>query len=99
MKVIFSRESHRDLARIGDHIAKDSPRRALEFVRELRGQARKLQQTPFAFPLLPRFEHTAIRRRVYRDYLIFYQAEADHAHIVHILHGARDYEALLFPDE
>ena len=33
------------------------------------------------------------------NYLIFYLLEADTVHIVHILHGAQDYEALLFPDE
>ncbi len=36
------------LMRIGDCIAKDSPRRALEFVRKLRGQAQKLENMPLA---------------------------------------------------
>jgi len=95
VKVVFSDEARRDLARIGEHIAKDSPRRALEFVRKLRSQAQKLEHMPLAFPLLPRFEHAGIRRRVFRDYLIFYQADADRVHVVHILHGAQDHESLL----
>jgi toxin ParE1/3/4 len=98
VRVLFSDESRNDLVRIGDHIARDSPRRALEFVRKLRRQAEKLEHLPLAFPLLPRFEHAGIRRRVYRDYLIFYRVEADHVYIVHILHGAQDYESLLFPE-
>jgi addiction module RelE/StbE family toxin len=98
VKVVFSDEARRDLASIGDYIAKESPRRALEFVRKLRGEAQKLEHMPLAFPLLPRFEHAGIRRRVYHDYLIFYRVEADHVYIVHILHGAQDYESLLFPE-
>jgi toxin ParE1/3/4 len=97
VRVTFSDEARRDLLRIGDHVSETSPRRALEFVRRLRSQARKLENMPLAFPLLPRFEHAGIRRRVYRDYLIFYQVRADTVHIVHVLHGAQDYESLLFP--
>ncbi len=37
-----------------------------------------------------------IRRRSYGDYLIFYRIDDEQISIVHILHGARDYEALLF---
>jgi toxin ParE1/3/4 len=98
VKVVFSAEARGDLLRIGDLIAADSPRRALDFVRKLRTQAQKLELMPLAFPVLPRFEHTGIRRRVFRDYLIFYQVEADRVFIVHILHGAQDYETLLFPE-
>ena len=49
-------------------------------------------------PLVPRFERHGIRRRPYGDYLIFYRVEEDRVAIVHILHGARDYERLLFPE-
>jgi plasmid stabilization system protein ParE len=97
VKVVFSDEARGDLQRIADHIAKDSPRRALVFVRKLRDQAQKLAHMPLAFAVLPRFEHKGIRRRVYRDYLIFYRVEADQVYRVHILHGAQDYESLLFP--
>jgi toxin ParE1/3/4 len=51
---------------------------------------------PLAFPLVPRFEQHGIRRRSYRGYLIFYQLKGDRIAIVHILHGARDVETLLF---
>ena len=62
-------------------------------------RAMRLGDNPLAFPLVPRHEHGGIRRRVFGNYLIFYLVEADTVHIVHILHGAQDYEALLFPDE
>jgi plasmid stabilization system protein ParE len=34
---------------------------------------------------------------VHGNYLIFYRIDPDH--VVHVHHGARDYEAILFPDE
>ena len=99
MKVRFSDQALGDLRRIGDYIALDSPLRARDFVRELRERAMQLGGNPLAFPLVPRHEHSGIRRRVFRDYLIFYQVEADTVSIVHILHGAQDYETLLFSDQ
>ena len=53
---------------------------------------------PSAFPLVPRYEHRGIRLRVSGNYLIFYRVEVDRVVIVRILHGARDYEAVLFPE-
>jgi plasmid stabilization system protein ParE len=48
---------------------------------------------------VPRYEHTNLRRRPYGNYLIFYCVQVDYVEVLHILHGARDYEALLFFDE
>ena len=93
MKVVFSRKAEIGLAAIGDYIAKDNPRRAASFVRELREAARALVERPSAFALTPGFEAVGLRRRPYRDDLIFYVAETDRVVIVHIAHGARDYEA------
>jgi plasmid stabilization system protein ParE len=42
-------------------------------------------------------ESHGVRRRPVGDYLIFYRVAADRVEVVHVLHGARDYEALLFP--
>ena len=42
-----------------------------------------------------RYEHLGLRRLVFRGYLVFYKVEADHVFIIPILHGARDYEAVL----
>jgi toxin ParE1/3/4 len=52
-----------------------------------------------AIPLVPRYEHLGIRRRPFGNYLIFYRIGADAIEVVHILHGARDYEPLLFPEK
>lgn len=98
MKVVLTAEALYDLEQIGDYIAKDSPVRARTFVAELAAAARKIGEIPNGFPLVPRYESHGVRRRVHGAYLIFYRIEDDHVSILHVLHGARDYEALLFPE-
>ena len=95
MKVVFTEDAGRDLLDIGDYIAADSPLRALSFVREVRRKARDIGSQPRSFPVVPRYESKGIRRRRFRAYLIFYRVDPQAVVILHILHGARDYEVLL----
>lgn len=97
MIVDLTREAERDLERIGDHIARDNPVRAVTFLRELRDKCLGLAEMPERFPLVPRYEAVGVRRRVHGRYLIFYRVDADRVVVVHVLHGAQDYEAILFP--
>ncbi len=66
-------------------------------MRELRTKVLDIGNMARAFSLVPRYEHHGLRRRPFGAYLIFYRIKGDQAFIVQILHGARDYEALLFP--
>ena len=95
MNVRFSKEAENDLLGIGDYIAKESPLRALEFIRSLRVSAAQIAETPFAYPIVSRFSHLGIRRRVFRNYLILYRVDSDRVLIIRILHGARDIDAAL----
>jgi toxin ParE1/3/4 len=54
---------------------------------------------PGGFPLVLRCEPFGIRERPYGDYLIFYRILNYTVTILHVLHGARDYEPILFPNE
>jgi plasmid stabilization system protein ParE len=98
MIVRLTAEAERDLEAIGDYIAADSPAAALLFIRELREKCLGLADFPARFPLVPRYESSGVRRRVHGNYLIFYHVEADAVTVLHILNGAVDYEALLFPN-
>jgi plasmid stabilization system protein ParE len=40
-----------------------------------------------------------LRRKVYGNYLIFYDIGPDAVEILRILHGARDYAQIVFPGE
>ena len=72
--------------------------RAVTFVQELRKDCARFTALPKRHPLLPRYRSSGIRRRVYGRYLIFYRIQEDTVQIIHILHGAMDYEAILFPE-
>lgn len=95
MRVMLSDSAKVDLAGIADHIAQDNPRRAHSFVKELLDKAYGLADMPHAFPLVRNYEQFGIRRRAHGSYLIFYRVGGDAVTIIHILHGARDYERLL----
>jgi len=96
MRVVLSEPAEADLERIGDAIASDSPRRAVSFIAELREKCVSLAATPKAFPVIGRYQRVAIRRRVHGNYLIFYRAGRDEVIVLRILHGAMNYEELLF---
>ena len=99
MKVVITTDALNDLEQIGDYIARDNPTRARSFVAELLAQARGIADFPERFPLVARYGDHGIRRRMHGAYLIFYRVEETRVTVIHILHGARDYEALLFPDD
>ncbi|OWV87623.1 plasmid stabilization protein [Rhizobium sp. R635] len=92
----FSSEAENDLEQIADYIAEHNPLRALSFIRELRSKCVDLVDSPNGFALIPRYEHHGIRRRVHGNYLIFYRVETAKVVIIHILHSATDYGAILF---
>ena len=99
MIVLYADEAEADLERIGDFIALDNPPRAVTLVREITRRCEKLANMPRAFPLVPRYENSGIRRRPYGSYLIFYRVGEERVEVLHILHGAQDYEAILFDQD
>jgi plasmid stabilization system protein ParE len=95
MKVRLSSEARRDLIAIGAYIARNSPLRASTFVTELVKACAELSSTPLGYPIVRRYEAKGIRRRVYGNYQIFYRVIGEHVFVIRVLHGARDYDALL----
>ena len=95
MNVVLSAEAEADLEAIGDYIARDNPGRAATFVSALIAKCDALAEMPLAFPMVERYATSGIRRRPYRDYLIFYRVEEVRIVVLHILHGARDYDRIL----
>lgn len=95
MKVIFSPRSEEDLEEIADFIARDSPRRAIRFIAEIRATCEKLADAPLGYEVQPQLDPD-IRRVVYGRYLIFYSVKPDLIRVERILHGARDLKEDLF---
>ena len=98
MIVHFSAHAERDLERIGDWIARDNPARAITFIEEIQRACIDLTAFPERFPLAPRYERQGVRHRAMGNYLIFYRIDQGTVVILHVLHGARDYSDLLFPE-
>jgi toxin ParE1/3/4 len=98
MIVHLSAEAERDLEEIGDHIARDNPARALGFLEQLRSACLGLADFSERFPLVPSYENHGVRHRVVGKYLIFYRVEVEKVVVIHILHGAMDYAAILSPE-
>jgi plasmid stabilization system protein ParE len=98
MKVDITSAAEADLEAIADYIARDNPVRAFSFVRELYERCLDIAEMPEAWPIVPRYEHHGIRRRVHGRYLIFCRISEDRITILHVLNGAMDVEALLFPE-
>lgn len=98
MMVEFTTAAEADLEAIGDYIAQDNPVRALSFVRELSRSCMDLADMPQAWPIVPRYEHHGVRRRVHGRYLIFYRVAKDRIVVLHVLNGAMNVEAILFPN-
>lgn len=99
MKVLWTVAAQADLAELSDYIKADNPARAVSFVHEIIASGEGLADLPRAFPLVPRYEHRGIRRRGHGRYLIFYRINGEQIEVLHVLHGAQDYERLLFPGE
>jgi plasmid stabilization system protein ParE len=96
--VALTAEAEIDLETIAQYIARDGVTTALGVVHELREKCLALAEAPRGYPLVPRYEHHGIRWRPSGSYLIFYRVGTETIEVVHILHGARDYERLLFPE-
>ena len=99
MKVIFTEEARANMLGIGDYIARDNPLRALTFIDELEERCLNLAHHPHAYPVLARRPLSGIRRLVHGHYNVFYSVAGVEVHILHVMHGAMDYEKILFPED
>lgn len=95
MKVRLARDARNDLTQIALFIARDNPTRALSFVTELEAVAIRIADTPRGFPLVPRYEQHAIRRRSRRGYSILYADRSDALVVLRILGPAQDHDRIL----
>ena len=89
---VYTPQARNDLNDIGSYIAKDSQRRALSYIQELRAQCRKIAQAPKAYRPRPELGKD-VRSCAFGNYIIFFVEEGSVVRIVRVLHGAMDIEA------
>jgi plasmid stabilization system protein ParE len=99
MRVFFARAAEIELEEIGDHIALSNPDRAVSLVQELRDKCLGLADMPLGFPRLAQWPALDLGRRVHGNYVIFYRVSGENVEVLHVLHGAMDYERILFPED
>ncbi len=102
MKLAFADAAEAELERLGDRIAEQNPPRAVSFIREIRESCDAIALMPKAFGHVRGLEEYGIRRMSHGDYVILYfiGKEAtnmleDCVTVLHVVHGAQDYAALL----
>jgi toxin ParE1/3/4 len=99
MIVCLTPDAQADLAAIGDDIARERPRRAANFIAEMRSRCGELVDMRSAFPLVTRYGYCDVRHRAHRNCQIFYRVVSDpmeRVDVLHIVRGARGFESLLF---
>lgn len=94
MRLIISPQAERDIEKIGDYIAQNSPSRALRFVRELHNRCKTIAANPLGYRLRTELDDD-IRSCAHRSYVIFFSVDADRVLILRALHGARDVGQIL----
>ncbi|MCL2830683.1 MAG: type II toxin-antitoxin system RelE/ParE family toxin [Betaproteobacteria bacterium] len=97
MRLVFTLRAEEDLEAIGDYIAIENPKRAFDFIRELRKQCQRIAQNPLAYRLRSELAED-LRSCAYGHYVIFFEAGSKEIAIVRVLHGARDLPAALDDD-
>jgi toxin ParE1/3/4 len=99
MIVVISAAAEADLASIASWIGKDNPLRAIAFVQDLRHSFDEILEYPLAYRKTGHLGQFEVRRKIFGNYLIFFQIRKDELHITRVLNGARDYSELFDLDE
>jgi addiction module RelE/StbE family toxin len=94
VKVNLAPEARADLKAIAKWIDDDNPDRADSFVDELERACAAFGRRPYRFPAV-QVAGRDLRKRVYRDYLIFYRVLENQVEVVRSVHGKRDWVPLL----
>jgi toxin ParE1/3/4 len=88
MKVVWTRPALRDLAAIGDHIARDSRAAALRIVQQIRRQVRQLEQHPH-LGRPGRVHGTRELVVTHTPFVVPYRVRDESIEVLSVFHGAR----------
>jgi addiction module RelE/StbE family toxin len=88
-----------DLDSAAEYIARDSPRYAAAFVREIRAASRSLKEFAERGRIVPEFSDPAIRELFVHRYRLIYAVRTDRVVILGVIHGARDFTHLWRSEE
>jgi plasmid stabilization system protein ParE len=93
-RVAWTETAWRDLERIAEYIAEDSPGYAAALVRRVRDRARSLEGMANRGRVVPELEEPAVRELIVGSYRLIYEIDGADVSILALIHGARDLAAL-----
>ncbi|MFN8159760.1 MAG: type II toxin-antitoxin system RelE/ParE family toxin [Solirubrobacterales bacterium] len=93
-RLAWTETAWRDLERVGDYIAEDSPGYAAAFVRRVRDRARSLDELAERGRVVPELDDPAVRELVVGSYRLIYEIAEEAVYVLGLVHGARDLSAL-----
>ena len=93
-RVAWTETAWRDLERIADYIAEDSPGYAAALVRRVRDRARSLEEMAERGRVVPELEEPPVRELIVGSYRLIYEIDGADVNILGLIHGARDLAAL-----
>lgn len=93
-QVAWAETAWRDLERIADYIAEDSPGYAAAFVRRVRDHARSLEEMAERRRVVPELEDSAVRELIVGSYRLIYEIDGPDVNVLGLIHGARDLVSL-----
>lgn len=90
MKIVWTRESLRQLTEIEAFIAKDNAERAAKFVEEIIAHAESvLPGEPRIGRMVPEISHPDIRELLFKKYRIVYRVNKNNVEILTVFEGRR----------
>jgi toxin ParE1/3/4 len=84
----------RDLERVADYVAEDSPSYAAALVRRIRDRARSLEELADRGRVVPELDDPRVRELLIGNYRLIYEISGESIHVLGLIHGARDLGAL-----
>jgi toxin ParE1/3/4 len=94
VRVQFSAFVEGDLVAIADYIAEDNPRRAVEFIREIGDEIRRIGKNPLVYRLRPEIGEEA-RLAIVGRYVILFRIRGKVVRVERVVFGGRDLPLLL----
>ena len=90
-RVEITASAERDALAIRDHIARDKPSAARQWVRALRLQIRSLERLPSRGVVIPEADLLGVeyRQLLHGNYRTIYRVEGARVIVVRVVHGAR----------
>lgn len=98
-RVVATAEATADIESIGEYVARDRPYQAARLLVWLNRAIDELAMAAEHYPVIVVRGDDAIRRRVVGSYNVLYWTREDSVEIVHVVHGARNLKAVLFPED